>query len=533
LRKTPPMSASTLPVGIIGGGPCGLLASLLLARAGVSAVIFEKKEGISTHPKAMGVSRRSAEIFRQIGLLDRLAEGSLPTAGYSLSFWGKSLPGEELGRVPLHPPSPELTPCSAMHTPQTWTEEVLLEAARKEPLATLRFAEEAVAVEEAGGRVRITVASGGTEEFSWVIAADGAGSGVRHQLGIETVGPGEMGRFINVMFRAPFGGKLGDRKAILYQVLTEEAFEPFVAVDGKDLWLMHHFLQPGEKVEDYSKERFAEIISYVSGFPDAPVEVLGLSPWVMSPKVAKKFRTGRIFLVGDAAARLSPAGGLGLNTGLQSVHNLAWKLAAVVRGEAGEALLDSYESERKTASFATMQNTNSNAEEIWDIIGAGFEGKWDIVRDRIAHSRRGGAGLGQDLGVRYEAGAFLDDGLPAPEVNDAINDYLPVARPGSRAPHLWITQKGEKKSLLDLLGGRFVLLAGRSASEWAAPSGVSVLRNGADFETVEFEQAYGIAETGAVLIRPDGYVAARFAEAPADPALSVARALDLILACRQ
>lgn len=128
-----------VPVAIVGGGPCGLMTALLLARAGVRCTVFEKRPGISRHPKAMGISRRTAEIYRQLGLLEAMKIGSLPDQGSFLAIWSKSLVGEELGRIPFPWTSDKLSPCSALHCPQTWTEKVLLEAVEGEPLANIRF----------------------------------------------------------------------------------------------------------------------------------------------------------------------------------------------------------------------------------------------------------------------------------------------------------------------------------------------------------------------------------------------------------
>ncbi len=517
---------------IVGGGPSGLLSALLLARAGVRCRVLERKPGLSTHPKAMGVSRRTAEIYRELGLLSRIAEGSLSVEGRWLAIWAKSLAGEELGRIPIAAARSPLTPCEVLHCPQTWVEKVLLAAVLAEPLAAVQFGAHVVSVTPGPDGVEAVLGNGNSFSAPWMIAADGAASGIRRTLAVGTIGPGDMGHFINVMFRADYGARLQDRPAVLYQALSEEFFEAFVAVNGKDLWLMHHFLQPGEAADDYSAERFVPLIRQASGLPEVPVEVLSLSPWVMSPKVAAQFRAGRVMFVGDSAARLSPAGGLGLNTGLQSAHNLAWKLAAVIRGEAGEGLLDTYDSERRGVALMTMQNTNRNADEVFATVTAGLSGDFARVRALVASSRRGGAGLGQDLGIRYAEGAFLPDGTPASEEADPVNDYTPSGRPGGRAPHLAIRRNGAVCSALDLFGRGFSLIAGEDSPDWMAPPEVAVFRHGRDFQSEEFLAVFGIDPTGAVLVRPDGYVGCRFLKAPEDPSASLRLAMDRIL-CRQ
>jgi 2-polyprenyl-6-methoxyphenol hydroxylase-like FAD-dependent oxidoreductase len=499
-------------VVIVGGGPCGLFAGLLLARRGVRCAIFERHATLSTHPKAMGISHRTAELFRQTGLLGELERGSLSLEGRDLAIWSKSLSGEVLGRTPFSEIETPLSPCRSMHCPQTWTEHTLAGAIKHEPKVSLEFGIEVRSVENHDSHASVTLADGTLLETSWVLAADGAGSHIRKQLEIGTDGPGDLGHFVNTLFRANYGPHLDDRKAVMYQALGRDFFEFFVAVNGSDLWLMHHFLQPGETPEDFQADQLRDIIQMASGLPDVPVEVLGTSPWVMSPKVAKRWRDGRILLGGDAAARLSPAGGLGLNNGLQSIHNLAWKLASVVREGAPSNLLDTYESERRPCALRLMQNTNKNAEEIFAIVAAGMRGDWAAARDGIAHSRRAGSGLGQDLGQAYDEGAFLPDNSAKVTPKDPINDYLPSGRPGERAPHLPITQAADKSSLLDLFGDGFVVLAGKAGGAWRTP-GLEFFQNGAEFECPDFEDTYGISSAGCVLVRPDGYIAARFPDA--------------------
>jgi len=536
-------------VAIIGGGPCGLLSSLLLARSGIRNVVFEKHPDISFHPKAMGTTRRTAEIYRQLGVLDRMREKDLPSEIETVQIWLRSFAGEELGRSPLVEVDKALTPCGRIHCPQPHTEAVLKEAVEREELSEIRFHTRVESFEDSGDGVTVSYKDQSSEDIrnlraEWVIAADGAASPVREKLGIETRGPGDRGHFLNVYFRANYGEHLRGRDSVLYSLLGDEAFEFFVAVNGRDEWLMHHFLQEGESAEDYSPEAFQEIIRAVSGLPDEPVEVISVSPWVMSPKVATRWRAGRIFLTGDAAARLSPAGGLGMNTGLQSAFNLAWKLALVLKGQAAESLLDTYERERLGVVKFIFENAEGNADEVFEIVGAAMTGHWDVAREKIRNSRRGGSGAGVDLGLAYgEGGALVPDDTDAPSPADPVNDYVPTARPGHRAPHLAIQGENGESSTLDLFGKNFVLLCGpdggfrreavaAATDGRAKPPRPDVAVAGETFRTDidAFLDLYGISSEGAVLVRPDGYVAARWPDGKEDqPDDAVEEALADIL----
>lgn len=490
------------------------MTTLLLARAGVPCVLFEKNSSISTHPKAMGITRRTAEIYRQLGILDAMMEKDFSARDCALMIWVKSLIGEELGRAEI----PELrtphSPCTPFHCPQTHTEKVLLEALRAEPLATLCFRHEVQRIEHDERSVLLTVQSEGGSfvcRAEWAVAADGAGSRMRRQCGIEAGGPGDMGHFLNTYFRADFGGAMKGRLSLLYNVLREDVVEFFVSVNGRDEWLMHHFLMPGETQETYPPEKLIALIRSASGVADLQPEILSVCEWVMSPKVAVDYRSGRIFLTGDAAARLSPAGGLGMNTGLQSAHNLAWKLAAVVKGEAGERLLDTYHSERHTVAMKVMRLTNQNSSEIYDEVQLALAGKFEELREYIARSHRHRPAHGLDIGVTYEEGAFIPDGTPPPQLEDPVNDYYPTARPGARFPHLNLRdRKRGLLSTLDFVGLGFVLFAGDGAPQGLEQACEKVIRLGerGDFqpEDANWREVLGIDSDGAVLVRPDGYV---------------------------
>jgi 2-polyprenyl-6-methoxyphenol hydroxylase-like FAD-dependent oxidoreductase len=496
------------PIVIVGGGPCGLSLALQLAQRKISCVVFEKKAGLSTHPKAMGISRRSSEIFRQLGVLDALYEPHrhlIEEPGVCLNIFARSFVGEEWGRIPLTEPLSPLSPGPAFHCPQTWTEQVLFDALEKIAPGTVCFNHEVSEVTPADDHVEFIV-NGERQRADWLVAADGAGGQIRHELQVGSDGPGDMGHFLNVFFRAKYSPHMKGRHSMLFCVMSEEIIEFFVTVDGDDLWLMHQFLQPGETAADYPAEKLAALIRQASGLPDIPVEVLSISPWVMSPKVSREFRRGRILLAGDAAARMSPSGGLGLNTGLQSVHNLAWKLAAVAQGKASAALLDSYELERHGAALWTMEHTNKNANELWGIIQAAIKQDWEAVRKLVASNGRGGSRLGIDLGIEYPEGALVPDGTESLPREDKVNDYTPNARPGSRAPHFLLK---DGRSVLDLFGPGFTLLVVDAIEDAPAECAVHVLGGEPDFASL-----YGLDRGGCVLVRPDGYVAARWKAAP-------------------
>ena len=529
-------------VAVIGGGPCGLLTALLLARRGVRCAVFERKVEPLDHPRAMGISRRTAEIFQQLWLREAMRRDDLDGADYSLAIWSESLTGEIFGRVPRHADDPTIAPYPGFHCPQTRTERVLLDALEHEENASIFFDHEVTVLAEIEDAVRLGVHRGRHDQSfdvtaRHVVAADGAGSAVRHWLGIEGVGPGDLGHFLNTFFRAPYGPRLEGRRAVLQNVLRRDLFETFVAVDGDDLWLMHHFLQPGEKPADYTPERLAAIVREASGMPEVPVEVLSVSPWVMSPKIATQFRKGRVLLTGDASARLSPAAGLGMNTGLQSAHNLAWKLAAVLRG-APASLLESYDAERRGHVMRTYAMSNDFGSEVFEIIEAGLGGDFARVHDLVENSRRAGSGLGIDLGWRYERGAFVAEpgqDFSAPLELDA---YTPTAEPGRRAPHVWLERDGARLSTLDLFGLGFAVLVAGDAAPWRTDAifggyeveTFSIGANG-DYRDAngQFVGLYDLQPGGAVLVRPDGVVGWRAKTAPADPQAALASALAQIL----
>jgi hypothetical protein len=261
------------------------------------------------------------------------------------------------------------------------------------------------------------------------------------------------------------------------------------------------------------------------------VTVLGVSPWQASAIVSDRYRVGNAFLAGDAAHEMPPTGGFGLNTGVQDVHNLAWKVAAVLRGGADEALLDSYHDERQPLGVITTQNSLANAMSM-----GRTENKAGVLPRREFLAEQG-----LIFGASYQSTAVVPDGTPAVALEDIVTDYIPSARPGSRAPHVCLMRGNEEISSIDLFGPRFVLMAGAQGEAWRRAAQGIALRwpplvahvIGKDGEISDpdgnWHSAYGIEPDGAVLVRPDGYVAWRSKSGVSNPEAALRELFDRLL----
>jgi hypothetical protein len=274
------------------------------------------------------------------------------------------------------------------------------------------------------------------------------------------------------------------------------------------------------------------------------VDVLSVGRWRMNAAVAGRFVQLRVVLCGDAAHQFPPTGGLGVNTGLQGVHNAMWKLALCVRGLAGCELLDTYETERQDPSKRTAQQSLENHRKVGLIAAAAFSSQDAAIgaSEVIRTARRYGNHLGVELGTVYSSRAVVPDGTSAPEVEDSYSDYVPSATPGSRAPHVWLGGRwAEKISTLDLFGAGFTVLAGRDGAQWCLAAADARERfrvpvasyvigaPGLEDRAEAFLERYEIASDGAVLVRPDGYVAWRGASAQTGGGESLVRAVGQAL----
>ena len=541
---------SETPVLIVGGGPTGLAASLTLSHLGVQSMLVNKYPGPLEHPKAVGIMQRTAELLRSWVVDDEVRRRGVPREFCDRMVWTTTLTGEELGRTETVEPddrAPEpQSPTTGLRCPQNITESALRERAQTHDTADLHFGVEMTGFEQddEGVTASVVTRDGGQAtavRAQYLIAADGNDSTVRNACGIGRAGDADMGHFVNIFLRAPLGPLVRDRPGWSYAVITPDVAGSFVTINGDDVWLFHVNLAAGETVEDFTERRCVETIRSAAGVENLDVEVISIKSWIMGAELSTAFRDRRVLLTGDAAHRTTPDGGVGMNTGLHSAHNLAWKVGAVVSGWAGSELLDTYETERRAVAETNVAYSARRGGGLIKMIEAVRAGDLDTVRAGIA-ARPAGGRQGMDLGFRYEEGAVASDGTTPPPVDNPMAEYVQNGCPGGRAPHLWVERDGRRVSTLDVFGGGLVLLAGSDGAAWRAAAEQAAAPRHVPIEVLSageagdlrapagrFEALYGIEPTGAVLVRPDGFVGWRAQRARAAPADDLAHALATIL----
>lgn len=540
----PQRGAFDADVLVVGAGPVGMVASLLLAQQGMTSLVVERRAGVQRAPAAHVVNARSFEILRAAGAdMQAIGAASKDPADAGAVVWVTTLAGEELGRLPFERQGEEVlafTPTPLRNLSQHLLEPILLDQLRSRAQAEIRFSHEWEASEQAADGVTSCVRDLGTGRASesrtrWVLAADGAGSRVRRALGIEPVGPARLASFVMIHFEADLRPLVGHRPGVLYWTTAPDAAGTFVAHDIDSTWVFMHAWDPeGESAESYTEARCAEIVRYALG-TDADFAIRTISPWHMTAQIAERYRAGRIFLVGDAAHRFPPTGGLGLNTGVQDAHNLVWKLAAIEQGWGGASLLDTYEAERRPIAQQNADASLRNAVRMMQVPQAIASGASpDAVREAIANQAEHFDMLGLQLGFAYEAGAIEPDGSEPPARANPVRDFVPNARPGARLPHAWIVCDGAPCSSLDLVAvDRPTLLVGPAGKTWleaaeaiASPPlrCLAIGREIADPDGA-WSTLLGIDADGALLVRPDQHVAWRAARAAEDPATTLRAAL--------
>lgn len=589
------MSDLDVDVLIVGGGAAGLSASNLLARLGVGSLLVERHAGTSHLPKAHYLNQRTMEIYRQIGLADAIYARGAPAENMSKIIWQTSLGGDgpfdgkvihaadAMGGGRFAGEHAQKGATRGVNIGQLHLEPILRGFAEHSNPRRVRFGHELVGFEQTETGVEAVVRDLDANEIykvraRYLLAADG-GKFVGPTLGVKMLGPTDLADYVGVYFKADLSRFIHDDTSVMRVILhtDQQPGRPPVGgllAFGPDRWDRHsQEWAVGWGFAENDPERFNEdnIAERIQAFlkVDAPIELIHVSHWKLEAVVADSFQVGRVFLLGDAAHRHTPGGGLGLNSAVQDAHNICWKLALVLQGRASEALLSTYEAERRPVvvrnaenSLLAFGNHNTFVSAMGLMPGAPPEMNLDAFQRLFSDTADGRARRARvsrvfdaivgmeygphdlEMGFQYESAAIVSDGTPSPERDSLGSHYQPTTHPGCRLPHVLLQENGVALSTHDLLPtGGFLLIAGANGHAWvdaakrlARERGLPVraVRIGVDGDLADPSGAWAqISETasgGAVLVRPDGHVGFRANAAARDAVAALDQAFDRILA---
>ncbi|MEO9231551.1 MAG: FAD-dependent oxidoreductase [Devosia sp.] len=521
---------------VAGGGPVGLALAGDLGWRGVQCTLIERGDGSISQPKMDMVGIRSMEFCRRWGIVPWIE-----SAGYNRDYpqdcaWVTDLNGHEFGREPFPSPSQEKAPSQSPQKrercPQNFFDPVLRRFAERSPDVSLKFNTDLLTFSDHGDRVVAEVRdtqSGVTHqiEADYLVGCDGGSSNVRQALDIEMAGDAVLTYTTNVIFRCEGLERLHTKKPAYRYIFIgpEGTWATLVAINGRDQW---RFSLIGDEqrrtlTEEEARRAIVRAVGVLFDF-----EILSMLPWVRRQLVAKQYGRGRVFIAGDAAHLTSPTGGFGMNTGLLDAVNLSWKLAGALRGWAGGELLPSYEAEQQPVAVRNVSEAGENLRRmlsprilkpdpaVFNQDDPQIEAARKEYGARYTEMmRREWFSIGIHLGYVYENSPIIvPDGTPKPP--DEVSSYTPNARPGSRAPHVWL-QDG--RSILDLFGRSFVLLRFGADAPDIGGLKTAAQRVGLPLEIVDLvdAQARALYQSRLVLVRPDGQVAWRADAAPQDP----------------
>ncbi len=519
-----------IPALIVGGSLNGLTAALCLAHHGIKSLVVERKSSTTVQYKFRGISPRSMEIYRSLGVEAEIracdvvdnsaAVARMKNFADSKVSW-QEIPWSEAG---------EISPIGPAACDQDQLEPIL--KAHAEGLgAEIRFNTELVDFKQDEQGITARIRSGGGKQddvvrASYLIAADGTAGTIRKALGIQRHGPGALQYWMNVIFEADLETSREGR-AIRSLFVTD--INGTLVPRGSGRWLMAVQYVPaqGQRPEDFTDEYCLELIRRGAGMPDLKAQIIDARQWDAAAEVADRFAAGRTFLVGDTAHVMPPTGGFGGNTGIHDVHNLAWKLAAVLRGTAGPRLLDTYDQERRPVVEGTIAQALARLQAWFKDPSKKLPPPEKIIDNYWVI-----------FGYRYRAGALVN----ADDATEQVfgNPHEPSGRPGSRAAHLVVEHDGKRVSTIDLFSGQWVLLTGPNGGAWTA-AGRNALASTFDLHCyrigpdgdlrdvkTRWQAAYGVSAAGAVLIRPDGFIAWRARDCQVDPETALRDALTYL-----
>ncbi|MCM2293805.1 FAD-dependent monooxygenase [Allorhizobium sp. BGMRC 0089] len=582
------MANYSTDVLIVGMGPAGGAMAALLSSYGIENMAINRYRWLANTPRAHITNQRTMEVIRDLGLEVEQEAYLYATAQEYLgnNVFCTSIAGEEIGRMyswGTHPKSKAehlLSSPSLMNDlPQTYFEPILLKTACSRGTQPRMSTEYVSHVQDANGvtticRDRLTGAEF-TVQSKFLIGADGSNSKVAEHAGLPFEGKMGVAGSMNIVFKADLTKYVAHRPSVLYWVM-----QPGADVGGIGMglvrmvrpwneWLInwgYDINQPAPQVDDAFATKVARDLI---GDPDIPIEITSTSTWTVNNMFATHLQKDRVFIMGDAAHRHPPSNGLGSNTSIQDAFNLAWKVAMVVKGEAGMGLLDSYSAERAPVARQIVTRANKSIDEFGPIFKSlglldsvdpvkmqenmdarcgttpEAEAQRNAIREAIANKVYEFDAHGVEMNQRYKSNAVETDGQPEPAfTEDADLHFQQTSWPGARIPHAWLfSDAGGKVSTLDLCGhGKFSLLTGPGGADWAKAAAAVGVEFGLDINvhiigprrpwqdfTGDWARINEISDSGALLVRPDHHVAWRSAHGVADPATELRRVLKTVL----
>lgn len=503
-------TTSEIDVLIVGAGPVGISAAMLLHKMGHSVRIVERREGPQRAPAAHVINARTFEIWRQIGLdVDGLRALAQDPQAAGQVHWVTKLGGTVLGSLPYERQGDEMlaiTPTPLRNLAQHILEPVLVEELSNMGIP-VEYSTQWLSMVQEDENVVSTVSKNGNDEdirAKYLLGCDGASSAVRRASGIVMEGPDNLQSFAMIHFTADLSSLTRECPGVLYWLCDQGMGGTLISHGGDNEWVYMHPVDANFVIDQTHHEFEAMVRSVLIDTP-VNIKILKTSSWTMTSQIAERYRDGRVFLVGDAAHRFPPSGGMGLNSGVQDAHNLAWKLHEVITGQAPDSLLDTYDPERRPVAQRNAQASLENAFKMIEVFEAlsklDQEGLTDAINNQQTHFDM----FGLQMGFRYELEGSTTP--IAPLSDDVIRNYTPSAEPGCRLPHGWLTRNDQRISSLDLVGlTEATVIAGPSAKP-----NVDCLQVGREFDDPDnwWGKVLGLADDAYITVRPDQHIASR------------------------